>query len=146
MAFEQRAERTRLRGLVLALCAVLYMGFIHYLSSIPGDPTIEADLPRLLLQWLNSSVQDLLHVPLYAVLAWLWCRALGEMRLGKAVSVSIAVGITLLYAGFDEWYQGSIPGRTASLTDWILDAVGVAAGSWLYVRQLAAQSLTAHRP
>lgn len=130
---------------MLTLCSVLYMALIHYLSSIPGDSGGEQDAIWRVVQWLAPNVRSVLHVPLYAVLAWLWCRTLEELRFSKAASVLIAVGIMLAYGGFDEWHQASVPGRYASLTDWVLDAFGAAAGSWFYLRQSASRVLSSER-
>lgn len=34
----------------------------------------------------------------------------------------------LLFAGWDEWHQLVLPGRSAGLDDWMADAIGVLAG------------------
>ena len=43
---------------------------------------------------------------------------------GHRRSVPVAIGILAAHGALDEWHQSWVPGRTASLTDWIADVVG----------------------
>ncbi len=113
------------------LLPVAWMGLIYGLSSIPGqldpaDPTIY----RLLL-WLSPAMQNVLHIPLYGALAWFCRRSLQvwlNWRLATVGTFVIAAG----YAVYDEWHQSFVPGRYASVTDVLLDMVGVGIALWLF--------------
>jgi VanZ family protein len=64
----------------------------------------------------------LLHLFWYALLAGLLLLGLGRRR-WPWVLVSL-----LLLAGWDEWHQLSLPGRSPGMDDWLADALGVMAG------------------
>ncbi len=84
---------------------------------------------------ISPSLQNALHVPAYAGLAWLACAAWsrsGGMHLRQVLAVFVAAvvfGVALEFA------QAGIPGRTASAWDAVLNvagaAVGLAAWRWL---------------
>jgi VanZ family protein len=82
----------------------------------------------LLFVSLTPTIQNLLHIPAFAVLALLWCRILPTTT-GGAVSVLLMTGG---YGAYDEWFQLGVPGRYGSLTDWVLDLFGAMAGILLY--------------
>lgn len=66
------------------------------------------------------------HFGMYGVLAVLVMRALGT-----ASSLRAAVLVVLALSAFgaaDEWHQGFINGRSASLYDWIADSLGACCG------------------
>lgn len=78
---------------------------------------------------LPSGVNDkVAHAAAFGLLAWLWIRA-WRPRDGKAVGVQgllPAWAISAGYGAIDEWHQSYVPGRTASVADWIADASGAA--------------------
>lgn len=47
--------------------------------------------------------------------------------------VWIPVVFVMLYGAFDELHQSCVPGRMASVYDWLFDAVGGVVGSVVYV-------------
>jgi hypothetical protein len=113
---------------------LLIMGVLYWLSSLPG--TLSPDDPALygLFYWVPPSVQNALHVPAYAALAWAWCWALvAWLRTQSARAIS-ACAIASVYGVFDELHQSFVPGRYASLTDVTLDVAGAVIGIWLVAR------------
>jgi VanZ family protein len=69
------------------------------------------------------------HVFEFAVLAWLWWRALrsrGASREWSWSTAGIAFGISVLYAGTDEFHQLFVDGRGGSIVDVFIDAAGAA--------------------
>ena len=50
------------------------------------------------------------------------------------MALLLAILATCAFAVVDESYQGLVPGRTASVRDWLADAVGAAAGVALFLR------------
>lgn len=112
---------------------------IFGLSSIPGTIKPEDEDYYQVFVWLPPDIQNLLHIPVYAVLAWLWWRAL-EARLDRRRNAAAtALLITVAYGFLDEWHQSFVPGRYGSFTDIALDCagalLGVAVGSWLQGRR-----------
>lgn len=109
------------------LIALAHMAALFLLSSIPGD----AELGRRLL-FPPPAVQNLLHVPVYAGLTWLWWKALAPpmpaTRAGRRTGrVLAAAAIAVGYGVLDEIHQMYVPGRFASVTDALLNAAGAAA-------------------
>jgi VanZ family protein len=105
----------------------LLMAAIHFVSG-QGDP------PGPGAGW-----DKLLHAGVYFALGLLCSRAchggVGPLRVAAAlVALALAAG----YGALDELYQSTVPGRDASVGDWIADAVGAAAalpGSTLVLRR-----------
>lgn len=69
-----------------------------------------------------SPWDKLAHVLWFVVLAGLLV-----LGLGRRVWPWILAG-TLLFAGWDEWRQLALPGRSPGLDDWMADAIGTLAG------------------
>lgn len=104
------------------LPAIVWAGAIFHLSSLPTVPA-----PSI------PGVDKALHFAAYAVLGWLLAFAADRSRLplAAAVVLGLAYGVT------DEIHQMYVPGRSPDLLDWIADAAGVAAATFLYARRLA---------
>jgi VanZ family protein len=97
-------------------------------SSIPGSARPEDHRIFSLFLWLPATVQNLLHVPEYAVLSWLWCRGLTSDGTAQRKGMLRATVLCGGYAVFEELYQLGIPGRYSSLTDLTMDAIGIGMG------------------
>ncbi len=96
---------------------IIYMGVIFWLSS-RAIPSVLSRTPDYVLHFGGYFVMGILAVRAFAGglvepprRLWVWC--------GLAVS--------LVYALTDEWHQSFVPGRDASSTDLVADAVGVLA-------------------
>lgn len=110
---------------------LLMMATLYWLSSIPGIPSPDDPAHYALFYWISPSLQNALHVPVYACLAWAWQWALGAW-LSVPISQTIcACAIALAYGVFDEWHQSFVPGRYGSFTDVALDVAGIVFGLWL---------------
>ena len=119
-----------------------YMACIYLLSSIPGgDAALPEDADGFTLYFIPPALQNLLHIPLYAGLAWLWHRTLGMARLTSTATVATAIIIAVGYGFLDELHQATVPGRYASATDVLLNALGAVAGGVIsgYVRSRGQQ-------
>ena len=94
---------------------VLYSLLIFYLSSISTVP----QLPQ------NSD--KVLHFTEYFVFATLLWRAFGRGTFWffKRSYAILTLCIGALYAASDEVHQLFVPGRTASVYDWIADVAGI---------------------
>jgi len=64
----------------------------------------------------------LAHLVWYAVLAGLLL-----LGLGRRTWPWVLAGMLLL-AGWDEWHQFALPGRSPGIDDWLADALGVVVG------------------
>jgi VanZ family protein len=110
---------------------LLIMAMLYWLSSLPGTPLPDDPALYAVFYWVPPSVQNALHVPAYATLAWAWRWALcAWFRMPVAQAVG-ACAIASAYGIFDEWHQYFVPGRYASLTDVTLDVAGAVVGIWL---------------
>lgn len=90
----------------------LYMAMLMLASFppklIPGEPTPFKEI-------LHNS----LHVPAYALLAFLIWKS------WKRFSLPVVAGLSFSYGLFNEVIQEFVPGRTASLSDAVLNAAGI---------------------
>ena len=111
---------------VRPILPVAYTLVLFGLSSIPGIAPDADSLGRLLV-WMPAAVQNLLHVPAYALLSWLWSRT--------GARTQVAVALSSGYAIFEEIYQTTVPGRYGSWTDLAFDAVGIASGIVVFRQQ-----------
>ncbi len=110
------------------------MALIFVESSIPmdgGPGNIQ------FLTDLDPNLQNLLHIPLYGLLAYLWLRAFHALGLGLWQTIVLSLLITIGYGGFDEVHQSFVPGRYAGLLDICLNTTGaLMASAWFYFRKL----------
>jgi VanZ family protein len=110
---------------------VLCMAVLLLLSSIPGTLAPDDPLSFRLFAWIPAMVQNFLHIPAYALLgfAWRWyLKAWMKPARAGMLAFAAAVGFGVL----EESYQSIIPGRIASLTDILFNAIGAVLGIWLF--------------
>ncbi len=101
--------------------AILWMAFLFYLSA-------QSHLPGVPEAWLDILMKKTAHFLSYAVLARLYLRALGVYKGLPLAPALLALFLAAVYAATDEFHQYFVPGRTSSLTDWIIDCGGAAVG------------------
>lgn len=106
---------------------VLWAGFILLLTSWPS-----AGLPASLSV---AGVDKVGHFGLYGVLGFLVGRALPRRRVLSTL-VAAALGIAL-FGALDEWHQVLVPGRAASILDWVADISGTITGLFISHRLLS---------
>lgn len=119
---------------------ILYMALIFVLSSIPmkEDELTEYTLARQMFQ-------NLLHIPLFGFLAFLWMRVFVKNKLQFKKALIYALLITVLYAAFDEFHQYFVPGRYATFSDFFLNVIGCLGGLFAYMRLANYKPLTESR-
>jgi len=71
--------------------------------------------------------RKLVHAGEYALLCWLWIRALRPSVGGRA-ALALALAVTLAYAVGDEYHQTFVDGRSGSPLDVVIDGLGAAVG------------------
>lgn len=122
---------TNRKSLILAL---LYMLLIFILSSIPDYTSPEkANVARKI-------VQNILHIPMFGLLAFLWLRSFNIKNIGINRSILYSLIITIAYAAFDEFHQSFAPGRFCTFSDFLLDAFGCVAALMIVKRHISPQS------
>lgn len=97
--------------------AAIWAAFLFLLSS---NSTLPVDL--------SSGLDKVAHFGAYLVLGFLV--ALGADRLDLPLALAIVLGAG--YGVLDEFHQSMVPGRTATVGDWLADLAGVAVGVLLY--------------
>ncbi len=98
--------------------AILWMGLIFVLSSIPGNyfPEQPFDL-----------FDKLVHAFLFGILTYLLYRAFQYQDKNfflKNFSIAIAFFICVIYGIIDELHQEYVPGRSPDITDAFADILG----------------------
>ncbi len=113
--------------------SLLYMALIFVVSSLKQPP-----LPMPEFEWLT--IDKLYHFIEYAILgillAWALVKARPSVVPSKLIWLIAAV-LSSLYGASDEWHQTFVPGRLATLADWVADVLGSIAGVlavYLYYR------------
>ena len=108
----------------------LTLAFIAFVVGLSITPGVERPDDNL-FSWLFANTapftQKVLHVVTYAVLGALWMWTLAGIasrpaRIAVSLSLALVLGIVL------EWYQTTVPGRYGSMTDILLNGLGVALG------------------
>ena len=104
---------------------ILYMALIFAVSSMKQPP-----LPMPEFEWL--SIDKLYHFIEYSILSVLLTIALVNVRPKwlpqNWIWVTAAI-ISILYGASDEWHQSFVPGRHATKSDLVSDAIGAIAGA-----------------
>jgi len=118
------------QGLFYLALTFGYMAGIYWLSSIPGDIDPEEAGLYGIIAWTPPAVQNLLHIPLFGILAWLWWRSLGAWNMRHGSGLTAAFILAAGFGVFDEWHQLHVPGRYASFTDISLNCAGVVLALW----------------
>jgi VanZ family protein len=117
-----------LRRIDLWLPPVLLMALIFFLSD---QPSLNSGLGLI-----DTVGRKLLHFGEYALLCFLWWRALrAVVPSGRAVLIAFAIASA--YAATDEFHQTFVDGRHGTPVDWAIDSAGAAA---------AALAIRSHRP
>ena len=104
------------------------MGVIFLASSRSSVPT----------PMVFEGQDKFMHALTYAILALLWARAWWSE--GAPFQWKHVIGITILCAVYgitDEVHQMYVPGRDATLVDWVADVVGGFLGAFLFYRRYA---------
>ena len=114
--------------------SLLYMALIFAVSSLKQPP-----LPTPEFEWF--AIDKIYHFIEYAILgtllAWAFVKARPSIVPSKHIWLAAAV-LSMLYGASDEWHQTFVPGRYATLGDWVADALGSIAGVlavYLYYRK-----------
>lgn len=100
--------------------SALWAAFILVLTSIPLPETVATTAP--------AGTDKVVHFGLYAVLGLLLTSALGRYDPPWRGAATIVAAVAL-FAAMDELHQILVPGRFASVVDWLADVAGAGAGA-----------------
>ena len=113
------------RVILLAAC-VLYSAALALMSLMPVSrgSALAATATR-------RAINNLLHVPAYGLLAWLYVAQFrGWLASGRTLRPKAAAAGCIAAIGFGaimEWAQRFVPGRKGTAADFMLNVAGVAA-------------------
>jgi VanZ family protein len=110
--------RMRPLRLDLWLPPVLLMGAIFFLSH---QPSLDSGLGLI-----DTIGRKLIHFAEYALLTFLWWRALVTVT-SPGRAALLAFLLSSGYAATDEYHQTFVEGRHGSPIDWAIDSAGAAA-------------------
>ncbi len=138
------------------LATLLWMGVIFYLSSEPaGESSRRSGVILENIQSLNSdlsygitmfAVRKAAHFIAYMILGILLYLTIHETwrRWHRGAIAAVAVAASALYACTDEFHQNFVPGRSAQLSDILLDTLGALIGVLIIWGILHFHSLRRH--
>jgi len=116
--------------LLQLVLTVSYTAGIYWLSSIAGKIDPESPLLSGVIAWTPPVLQNLLHIPLFGILAWLWYNTLNAWNIHHGPALTASFMLAAGFGVFDEWHQLHVPGRYASFTDIALNCTGVLLALW----------------
>jgi VanZ family protein len=99
------------------LLPLAWMGVIFFFSA---QPNLNSGLG-----WIDHVGRKIIHAADYALLCFLWWRAL-RTKLDRIAALAPAFAITVLYAVSDEYHQTFVTGRHGSWVDVLIDSMGAA--------------------
>jgi VanZ family protein len=108
---------------------IFLMILIFIESSIPMDGGLDN---IVFLTNLDPNIQNLLHIPLYGTLAFLWLRFFCVSGKITKQIVFYSLVITISYGCLDEVHQSFVRGRYGGLLDILLNVSGAVAGTILF--------------
>ena len=104
---------------------LVLMAVIFYLSA---QPNLNSGLG-----WIDHVGRKCVHASEYALLCFLWWRAL-RTRMDRAAALVPAWAIAFAYACSDEFHQRFVSGRQSSWVDVSIDSMGAAMFALLVLR------------
>jgi VanZ family protein len=109
-------------GPPLALMAVIFF--------FSAQPSLSSGLG-----WIDHVGRKIVHASEYALLCFLWWRAL-RTRMNSVVALVPAWAIAVVYAATDEYHQSFVSGRHATWVDVAIDSIGAGLFALLMMRAL----------
>ena len=94
---------------------------------------LEKNRKEIVLQKIEKVIRKLAHFSLYTIIGILSMSLMSTYDTEQKKKISISIIIGLLYAIFDEIHQSFISGRTAMITDVMIDTIGVVFGILLII-------------
>ena len=93
-----------------------------------------ADVPEFIIS-LDPTLQNLFHIPVFGLLAFLWLKSFAKHSILTSTKVIITLIVTILFGCLDEFHQTFVSGRYGSLTDILLNIIGITTGIAVYLQR-----------
>src|SRR4051812_31102406 len=116
---------TPVKHLPPCLPPLLLMAVIFFFSA---QPNLSSGLG-----WIDHVGRKIVHASEYALLCFLWWRAL-RTKLGDVRALAPAWALATLYAASDEFHQHFVQGRHGTPVDVAIDSMGAAVFALLMLR------------
>lgn len=120
---------------ILILCIVSIDKIIdrikHKLGVLIFIKTQIQNLLRIRISF--SIIQNILHIPFFALLAFLWLKFFSKRKKGLKKAVVYTLTISFSFSLFSEFLQFFVLGRDASFVDLFLDFTGCLGGVATYM-------------
>ena len=120
---------------------VCYTLFLQIITGLPKPEALKRfDGNEFLIRFSEELfdypywLQDLSHLPLFFVLAWLWSWYLGPLGRIRLAWRNKALMFSLAYGSINELTQAFIPERFPSLGDLVMNATGAILGILAHAR------------
>jgi len=110
---------------------IVYVGFLFATSLVPMDRPIEGF--EFVIS-IKPTVQNLLHIPVYTLLAILWLQVFQPYEISVSKKLVLAIVLSSLIGIMTELIQTTVPGRYPSLFDTTLNVLGSGLGIVLYYK------------
>jgi VanZ family protein len=88
--------------------------------------------PIEIVSSIRPELQNLLHIPMFSVLAILWLQALQLHAISVRKKLTLAFLLSSLIGVLNEFIQIAVPGRYPSSLDVIFNTLGSLVGVFLY--------------
>lgn len=121
-SFSNRGARSTVGGIEFdrrfAWLTAAVLGLVFGLSSIP-------DLDDAFKGPVWEFLANAMHAPLFGAVAFCCYRTFstGGVRSRRVLVAAFAASVA--YAALDEWHQSFVAGRDATLSDFLVDSVGI---------------------
>ncbi len=111
---------------------VIYVGMLYFGALIaPG-----VGYPGRLISQIPLNLLDWAHAPGYGLLAWLLIQGLRNRQWPITLATATGAAASLIFGLWTEIWQASVPGRTPSTDDLMIDAMGIGvAAMWALLGQ-----------
>ena len=113
--------------LYLWLPPLLYCVAIYWFSSCERPFGIELKV---------ENIDKLIHLAEYSILGFLLIRAIrnSDVNMSGAMAIVITFCLGTFYGLTDELHQSVIPGRSATVSDFIFDSIGTFTGALVFMK------------
>lgn len=130
------------RRILNATALLFWMGLIYYFSDQANSNAVTEEI----FGTANYFARKLAHMTEYAILCLLFYSCLQDFSGAESenalkqgqfrILLSLSLLLTAVYACTDEWHQSFVPGRSALLSDVLIDSCGaLIAALILYLRK-----------
>jgi hypothetical protein len=149
---------TNLKRLAERVCSGLlllaWMGVIYHLSDVPNSNQMTREIFGSFNYWVRKGSHMSEFAVLFALVFWFQSSFRGNVCVDKVAGekrpvlrLLLPFIFTFLYALSDEWHQSYVPGRSALLSDVLIDLGGAAMAALLSFfagRRCSAQATSKH--